>query len=256
MGGFSFRVALQETGTHLWKPPTEYSSVLGFAATPIYKLHTRAAHHRKQFGILEDISAGCSVEAAHFIFKWLVEHFVFLSSRPCTIKITTALVNMNDHKLDQDNYHQYASPDSTLSSGYGEYYGGFHHEETLPEVRADNSPQALSNTEAQLNRRFFEDQEPKYPVILDDAPKVFHSDDSFTSGSPTIITANPAPETKEKRIFGVRRGIFFSILVALVVIIVIAVGGGIGGAMASKSRSKASTGSAQALSTSSAASSR
>jgi hypothetical protein len=163
---------------------------------------------------------------------------------------------MNDHKLDQDNYHQYASPDSTLSSGYGEYYGGFHHEETLPEVRADNSPQALSNAEAQLSRRFFEDQEPKYPVILDDAPKVFLSDDSFPSGSPTISTANPAPETKEKRIFGVRRGIFFSILVALFVIIVIAVGGGIGGAIASKSRSKASTGSAQALSTSSAASSR
>jgi hypothetical protein len=173
-----------------------------------------------------------------------------------TVKITVTLANMNHQKLDQDNYHQYASPDSTLSSGYGDYYGGFHHEETLPEVRPDNSPQALSNAEAQLNRRFFEDQEPKYPVILDDAPKVFLPEDSIPSGSPTISAANPAPETEEKRIFGLKRRIFFMILVVIVVIIAIAVGGGVGGAMASKSRSKASTGSAQALSTSSVASSR
>jgi hypothetical protein len=174
-----------------------------------------------------------------------------------TVKITVTLANMNDQKLDQDNYHQHASPDSTLSSGYGDYYGGFHHEETLPEVRPDNSPQALSNAEAQLNRRFFEDQEPKYPVILDDAPKVFLPEDSIPSGSPTIRAANPASETEEKRIFGLKRRIFFIIVVVvLVVIIAIAVGGGVGGAMASKSRSKASTGSAQALSTSSVASSR
>jgi hypothetical protein len=186
----------------------------------------------------------------------MVDHFVFLSSRPCNFRITISLSNMNNQKLDQDNYHQYASPGSTLSSGFGEYYGGFYHEDTLPEVRADNSPQALSNAEAQLNRRYFEDQEPKYPVVLDDAPKVFLPEDSFPSGSPTTSAANPAPETEVRRIFGLKKRTFFIMLVVLIVFIAIAVGGGVGGAVASKSKSKASTGSAQALSTSSEASSR
>jgi hypothetical protein len=163
---------------------------------------------------------------------------------------------MNDQKLGQDHHHHYDSPDSTLSSGYGDYYGGFHQEENLPEVRVDNSPQALSNPEAQFKRQYFEEQEPKYPVILDNAPKVFLPAESLSSGAPATTAVEPAPEAQERRILGLKRRIFFIVLVVILVIIAIAVGGGVGGAISAKSKSKASVVSALDASTSSEASSR
>jgi hypothetical protein len=150
---------------------------------------------------------------------------------------------MNSQKPDEDNYHQYATPTSTLSSGYGNYYGGFRHEDNLPEVRADNSPQALSNPEAEFKRKYFEEQEPKYPVIYDDAPKtIILAEDSLPSPSPATMAVERAPEegappVEERKIFGLKRRLFI-ILVVILVIISIAVGGGVGGAMASKSKSK------------------
>jgi hypothetical protein len=171
---------------------------------------------------------------------------------------------MNSQKLEEDNYHQYATPTSTLSSGFGNYDVGFRHEDNLPEVRADNSPQALSNPEAEFKRGYFEEQDPKYPVIYDEAPKaIVLPEDSpqSTSTATEPVERTPeeeAPFVEERKICGLKRRMFFIILVMILVIIAIAVGGGVGGAMASKSKSKSKSAadSAQSVTTSSEASSR
>src|SRR5882724_11392151 len=137
---------------------------------------------------------------------------------------------MDNRKPDEDNYHQYATPTSTLSSGYGNYYGGFRHEDNLPEVRTDNSPQALSNPEAEFKRKYFEESEPKYPVIYDDAPKtIVLAEGPLPSDSPTTTAVERSPEegeppVEERKICGLKRRMFFIILMVILVIIAIAVG--------------------------------
>jgi hypothetical protein len=168
---------------------------------------------------------------------------------------------MDSQKPDEDSYHQYATPTSTLSSGYGNYYGGLRHEDNLPEVRADNSPQVLSNSEVEFKRKYFEEQEPKYPVIYDDTPKtIVLAEEAPPSALPATTAVESAPEAggppvEEKKIWGLKRRMFFVILAAILVVIAIAVGGGVGGAMASKSKSKSKSAadSAPAVSTSSGA---
>jgi hypothetical protein len=166
---------------------------------------------------------------------------------------------MNSQKPDEDSYHQYATPTSTLSSGYGNYYGDFRHEDNLPEVRVDNSPQVLSNPEVEFKRKYFEEQEPKYPVIYDDAPKtIVLAEETPPSALPDTTAVERAPEAggppvEEKKIWGLKRRMFFIILAVILVVVAIAVGGGVGGAMASKSKSKSKSAadSAPAVSTSS-----
>lgn len=155
---------------------------------------------------------------------------------------------MDNRKLEEDNYNQYTTPTSTLSSGFGNYYGGFRHEDNLPEVSVDQSPQALSNPEAEFKRKYFEESEPKYPVIYDHAPKAIVLENSIPSASPTMTTTavERAPDSEqspveERKICGLKRRMFFIVLVVVLVIIAIAVGGGVGGAMSSKSKSKSKT---------------
>jgi hypothetical protein len=177
--------------------------------------------------------------------------FGFSSLSVFAVEITIIiLITMDNRKLEEENYHQYATPTSTLSSGFGNYYGGFRQEDNLPEVSVDQSPQALSNPEAEFKRKYFEESEPKYPVIYDDAPKTIVLEDSISSTSPTATTTTTAveraPEAEqssvdERKICGLKRRMFFTILVVVLVIIAIAVGGGVGGAMSSKSKSKSKT---------------
>lgn len=133
---------------------------------------------------------------------------------------------MSDEKIPQDEAQQYDSPSSTLSSGFGDN-GGFHHEDNLPEVRPDNSPQALSPPEALFKKHYFEEQEPKFPVVYDDTPKTAVFAEISPWESP-VTPAERAPEAKDKKICGIQRRQFFITIVVLLVITTIAVGAGVG----------------------------
>jgi hypothetical protein len=164
---------------------------------------------------------------------------------------------MNNQRQDEDNRHHFVSPISASSPEYGNFYagfphdhnlpevnGGFLHDDSLPEVRVDNSPQALSNLEAEYKWRHFEEREPKYPVVYDDAlktaipaPTLLHYE-SAAAAEQTPNATEPLAPTQEKRIFGLKRKIFFLALATLIILIVAAgVGGGVGGS-ASHSKSK------------------
>jgi len=169
---------------------------------------------------------------------------------------------MSSKKLDEDNYHENATPTSTPSSGYGHYFGGFVHEDDLPEVRIDNSPQALSISETNVKMKFFEESEPKYPAIYDDTPKTVIVDEgSSSSASPTTTAGDGVPQknpVENRKILGLQRKIFFILLVIVLAFIAIAVGAGVGTATSSKSKSntKGSADSSSGISISSGTSSR
>ncbi|PMD61763.1 uncharacterized protein K444DRAFT_662754 [Hyaloscypha bicolor E] len=153
---------------------------------------------------------------------------------------------MNSQKPDEDSYHQYATPTSTLSSGYGNYYGGFRHEDDLPE----NSKGSISKS-----------KNPNIPLYTTIHPKpLFLPRSPPPSALPATTAVERAPEAgrppvEEKKIWGLKRRMFFIILAVILVVVAIAVGGGVGGAMASKSKSKSKSAadSAPAVSTSSGA---
>jgi len=171
-------------------------------------------------------------------------------------------VTMSSMKLDEDNHHQYTTPTSTLSSGFGNYYGGFIQEDNLPEVRIDSSPQALSRPEADFRRNYFEEREPKLPAVYDDTPKtIVLEEESAPSASPTTNEGERVPEetpSEKRKIFGLRLRAFVILLVVILVTIAIAVGAGVGVKLSSKSRSstKGPADSAPGISTSSATLSR
>jgi hypothetical protein len=147
---------------------------------------------------------------------------------------------MNNQHLDEDNDRKYGSATSTLSSGYGQVYGGFPQgDENLPEVRIDTSPQALSHLEAEYKRRHLEEHEPKYPVIYDNAPKTVVPaegslpSESVTAGEREQAPSAEGPPAKNGKICGLTRRMFFIVLAILLVIIAAGVGGGVGGAVSS-----------------------
>jgi hypothetical protein len=189
---------------------------------------------------------------------------------------------MNHQREDEDNRHHFVSPISASSPEYGNFYGGFPpahnppevngqfphnynlpqvhgafpqdynlpevnggfpHDDGLPEVRVDNSPQALSNLEAEYKWRHFEEHEPKYPVVYDDSlktaiPAPVLPCQSVAAAEQTPTATEPLPP-QENRIFGLKRKIFFLVLAILVILIIAAgVGGGVGG---SASHSKSNT---------------
>jgi hypothetical protein len=126
----------------------------------------------------------------------------------------------------------------------------------------DNSPQALSISEAGVKRKFFEESEPKYPAIYDDTPKTVIVDEgSSSSAYPTTTTGDGVPQkspVENRKILGLQRKIFFILLVIVLAFIAIAVGAGVGTATSSKSKSntKGSEDSSSGISISSATSSR
>jgi hypothetical protein len=178
---------------------------------------------------------------------------------------------MNHQRQDEDNRHHFVSPISASSPEYGNFYGGFPHEHNppevngrfphnynplevnggfpyddgLPEVRVDNSPQALSNLEAEYKWRHFEEREPKYPVVYDDTLKTAIPAQTSLQYEPAAAAeqtpgaAEPLTPTQEKTIFGLKRKIFFLVLATLIILIIVAgVGGGVGGSV---SHSKSNT---------------
>lgn len=66
---------------------------------------------------------------------------------------------------------------------------------------------------------------------------VFHSDKEVNHSDNAVAPAGTAESKTNKRICGLSRAVFVSLVVALVVIIAAAVGGGVGGALGSKKSS-------------------
>lgn len=131
-------------------------------------------------------------------------------------------------------------------------------DENLPEVVPDFSPQALSKDAAAQHLDQFTERDPKYPVILDDTPKLAKEDD----GSPVVAPAAAvSPETtlpwepqsatdqgrtpieppsgagdgeEGGKIFGMKRRTFWIVLITAIVVLAIALGGGLGGGLANR----------------------
>jgi hypothetical protein len=144
-------------------------------------------------------------------------------------------------------------------------------DEGLPEVVADPSPQALTNTEEQYQYHR-QDRHDKYPVVYDDAPKII---DEVTYGQdpPHSVARSPdssipwervavgedtlsGPENNsekagdEPRVCGIRRKPFFLLLIGVLLVVAAAIGGGVGGGVAA-ARSREGSGSAVSSSASS-----
>lgn len=150
--------------------------------------------------------------------------------------VSSPFLGMDDRYSDKYTYKKDDNPKYSVNKGYGD-------DEALPEVCIDNSPQALSNREVELNRRQFEDREPKYPVTYDNAPNEFvSSGGSLPSESMAASRKAPGAVVLEGKgkICGLRRRVFFVVLGIALIIMVAAVGGGVGGAM-STSKSKKAT---------------
>ncbi|KAH7333390.1 hypothetical protein BKA65DRAFT_43737 [Rhexocercosporidium sp. MPI-PUGE-AT-0058] len=150
-----------------------------------------------------------------------------------------------------------AAPTPTLNSGNGQVYGGFpQRDENLPEVVIDTSPQALSNLEAEYQRKHLEEHEPKYPAMDDTTSKMVVPTELEIQGQYPQTPSAEKPLAKEGRVCGLTRKVFFVVLGVLFVIIAASVGGGVGGAVAaSRSNNPApATASSEPLSSTEAAS--
>ncbi|KAK2611991.1 hypothetical protein QQS21_001956 [Conoideocrella luteorostrata] len=158
----------------------------------------------------------------------------------------------------------YGSPTSTTSSVFGRTYdSSAQRDDNLPEVVEVSSPVALTNMEAEYQRRYAQHDEGESTEKLKDSAKVVvpseHSAgdqypqtavsttmvvpwDATTVGATTTKSeggnekaladeASGGPP-KDRKIMGMRRRPFFILLAVVVVIVVAAVGGGVGGAVA------------------------
>ncbi|PKS12466.1 hypothetical protein jhhlp_000672 [Lomentospora prolificans] len=126
-------------------------------------------------------------------------------------------------------------------------------DENLPEVVPDPSPEAIPKTAAAQYAAQLNHQNPKYPVTIDDSPKL----PTPLALSPPTATASPYTETlvpgsvypshpspisiepPGKKICGVKKRTFWILILLVVVIFAAAIGGGVGGGLASRN-SKAS----------------
>ncbi|SPO04636.1 uncharacterized protein DNG_07321 [Cephalotrichum gorgonifer] len=145
-------------------------------------------------------------------------------------------------------------------------------DENLPEVVPDSGPEAIPRHAQAQYANQLNDQNPKYPVLYDQSPKVpvdesatlpatkeeailpAKLDDSPTSATPVspYAAVTPYAETlaaggqepagsasnlaapAEERICGLKKRMFWIIVVVAVIVIAAALGGGIGGGLAAR----------------------
>ena len=138
---------------------------------------------------------------------------------------------------------------------------GYPPDENLPEVVPDQSPQVLSAVEARYFAPELDVRDPKYPVTYDNAPKYTAPLETYPSvgGHPQDYTSpvssipwEPAStggdrsafgtyesKNKEQRICGLKKRVFWILLVIAMIVVAAGVGGGVGGGIAT-ARSKSS----------------
>lgn len=138
-------------------------------------------------------------------------------------------------------------------------------DENLPEVVPDQSPQALPKEAALQYETQLGEKDPKYPVLLDDAPKLpseYAPTPAVAAATiPSSVSPNTIPwETRspetaeqglagrsppdppvadEKKILGLKKKAFFIVVVVVLVILAAALGGGLGGGLSKKNKSSA-----------------
>ncbi|RFU75368.1 fungal specific transcription factor domain-containing [Trichoderma arundinaceum] len=149
------------------------------------------------------------------------------------------------------------SPTSTISSGYGPTLGMFPaHDEGLPEVVPDTTPQALSRLEAEYKRKYLDGDAPQTVIPKDmDTAKVavIGGEEQYVvtpDGAPGDVEGAPPGKRAGARICGLRRKTFWILLIIAIVVVAAAVGGGVGGGLSAKnSKEKTSSGDAEGAST-------
>lgn len=138
------------------------------------------------------------------------------------------------------------------------------HDENLPEVVPDSSPQALTSAEA-FDRRALNEGDQKYTVVSDQSKPQMPNSNVFMGDPETPTTPAPAyrpyavgaaaggaagavapdpypgnteadlvNEKAQPKILGLKRRTFIIVLVVAIVIIAAAIGGGVGGSQAAK----------------------
>lgn len=145
------------------------------------------------------------------------------------------------------------------------------HDENLPEVVPDSSPQTLTSAQA-FDRRGLDEGDQKYTVIDDSTKPKMAGSDAFMGDAETPMTpapayrpaafgaagaagdgaagavapdasspgnaeAGPVNEKAEPRILGLKKRTFIIVLVIAIVVIAAAIGGGVGGSQAAKKSS-------------------
>lgn len=151
------------------------------------------------------------------------------------------------------------------------------HDENLPEVVPDSSPQTLTSAEA-FDRRGLDEGDSKYTVVGDPSKPKMTNSDGFMGDPETPATPAPAyrpsafgaaaggaagasaadpsnpgnteaglvNEKAEPRILGLKRRTFFIVLVVAIVVIAAAIGGGVGGSQAAKKSASSAADKAEA----------
>jgi len=139
-------------------------------------------------------------------------------------------------------------------------------DENLPEVVPDQSPQALTEQQADLRHDQLEERDPKYPAIFDDAPKYAAPDAAHLENEQTRDSmhhpSSPSHAVSGKEVeagvqgrqtvhvCGLTKRLFWTLIAIVVIVLAAAIGGGVGGAMA-KSRSGGNVGADSNVSSSS-----
>ena len=149
------------------------------------------------------------------------------------------------------------------------------HDENLPEVVPDSSPQTLTSAQA-FDRRGLDEGDQKYTVVNDSTKPKMAGSDAFMGDAETPSTPAPAyrptafgaaaggaagspdsanpgnteaglgNEKAQPRILGLKKRTFIIVLVVAIVVIAAAIGGGVGGSQAAKKSSSSAEDPAEA----------
>lgn len=147
----------------------------------------------------------------------------------------------DENQLLHPDINRATSPSSTISSGYGPTLGMYPaHDEGLPEVVPDSSPQAMSRLEAEYKRKYLEGDAPQTVIPKDvDTNKIAimggEEQSSVTpDGMSGDVEGAHTGRKGGKRICGLPRRTLWILVIVAVVVLAAAIGGGVGGGLAAK----------------------
>ncbi|OPB37419.1 hypothetical protein A0O28_0043310 [Trichoderma guizhouense] len=147
----------------------------------------------------------------------------------------------DENQLLRSHLNRAASPSSTISSGYGPTLGMYPaHDEGLPEVVPDSSPQAMSRLEAEYKRKYLEGDAPQTVIPKDvDTNKIAimggEEQSSVTpDGMSGDVEGAHTGRKGGKRICGLPRRTLWILVIVAVIVLAAAIGGGVGGGLAAK----------------------
>ncbi|KAK4082990.1 uncharacterized protein Triagg1_1880 [Trichoderma aggressivum f. europaeum] len=147
----------------------------------------------------------------------------------------------DENHLLHPHINRATSPSSTISSGYGPTLGMYPaHDEGLPEVVPDSSPQAMSRLEAEYKRKWLDGDAPQMviPKEVDTNKIAVMGGEEQSSVTPDGMSGDVEGAHKGrkggKRICGLPRRTLWILVIVAVIVLAAAIGGGVGGGLAAK----------------------